>query len=283
MLFEMTIALLGISIAGFGAAAWWDLRTTEFPDWLPYAMIAGGLGTRALASLLTWDFSYVISSALVGCIFLGFGLMLYWLRQWGDGDAWLLGAMGFLFPDSGWFMTATMLPFPAAMLFNFFLVAFFYLLVYSVFLGVRSSDISRGFIKELRGSAREIGRLVGGFTAACIILVAIISWRFGVPPGELLYVLVFPPLLLSIMVFTRYGRFVEANLFKRKVPASRLREGDVLASDRWRGLSAREVAALRKKGGDVWIKEGVRFAPVFLATVLVTLMWGSLLAIFMAF
>ena len=281
MLFEMTMILLGVAVGGFGLAAYWDLKTTEFPDWLPYAMIVMALATRGTFSWLTGEYSYTIGSALTGALFLGFGLALYWLRQWGDGDAWLLGVMGFLFPDSGSFATTVLLPFPAALLFNFFLIAFFYLLAYSLFLGFRSRDVSAGFLKELRNSARSIIILVGGFTAATLSLIAFVSWHLMIPATGLLYLLLFPPALLSVLVFMRYGRFVESSLFKRKVPAEKLREGDVLAEDRWRGLTSREIARLRKKGGDVWIKEGVRFAPVFLITVIVTLLLGNLLALFM--
>jgi Flp pilus assembly protein protease CpaA len=277
MLLEMTMVLLGVSVAGFGLAGYWDLKTTEFPDWLPYVMIALALGIRGVFSLMTGDFSYIIYSTIIGLGFLGFGLALYWLKQWGDGDAWLLGALGFLWPDSGSFAVAVLLPFPLTLLFNFFFLAFFYLLVYSVFLGLRSRDVSGGFLKELGGAGREIGRLVGAFTLACLGLMFWVAWQFGVQVWSLLYILAFPPLLLSVLVFMRYGRFVEGNLFKKRVPASRLRAGDVLVKDRWRGLTEKEVAALRKRGGHVWIKEGVRFAPVFVITVVVTLLWGNLL------
>jgi len=265
---------------GFGLAGYWDLKTTEFPDWLPYAMIALALGTRGVFSLMVGDFSYIINSVITGSAFLGFGLVLYRFRQWGDGDAWLLGSMGFLWPESGSFAVATLLPFPAALLFNFFLIAFFYLLVYSVALGMRSPKVAGRFIRELGRAGRDIGRVVGAFTLACLGLVGYVAWQFGLPVWNLLYILAFPPLLLSVLVFTRYGRFVENNLFKKRIPASRLRVGDVLIKDRWRGLTEKEVAGLKKKGGEVWIKEGVRFAPVFVIAVLVTLFWGNLLMLF---
>jgi hypothetical protein len=281
MLLEMTLILLGISVVGFGLAGYWDLRTTEFPDWLPYAMIALALGTRGAFSLFTGDFSLITGSVLFGTGFLAFGLALYWMRQWGDGDAWLLGATGFLWPDSGSIVVPTLFPFSAAILFNFFFIAFFYLLVYSVGLGVRSPDVSKKFLKELRDARMEIARLVGIFTLACIALIAVISWQYSIPLAGLIYIMGFPLLLLSVIVFTRYGRFVESNLFRKKISAREIRVGDVLIEDRWRGLTEQEARKIRRKGGEVWIKEGVRFAPVFLINVLVTLMWGSILVLFL--
>jgi Flp pilus assembly protein protease CpaA len=220
MLFEMTLILLGVAVGGFGLAAYWDIRTTEFPDWLPYVMIALALGTRGVFSFLLGDYSYIMNSLIIGAAFLGFGLLLYYLKQWGDGDAWLLGVLGFLFPDSGGFATTTLLPFPAALLFNFFLIAFFYLLAYSVALGLRSRDVSAKFLKVLGDSGRDILKMVGGFTLATLLLMAFAAWQYQIPAWKLLYLLVFPPLLLSVLVFTRYGRFVETNLFKRKIPAA---------------------------------------------------------------
>jgi len=277
MLFEMTLLLLGISVVGFGLAGWWDLKTTEFPDWLPYAMIGGALATRAVFAFLMGDYSIIIGSVMIGVLFLGFGLLLYWTKQWGDGDAWLLGALGFLWPDSGSFLIIGFLPFPAIMLFNFFFIAFFYLLVYSIALGIRSPEISRGFLKELKGSRKDLLKVTGAFTLAIVILVAAMSVAFSIPLIELVYLLVFPLILLSVLLFTRYGRFVEGNLFKRKVAAEQVREGDVLAHHKWRGLTIEEVDKIKKKGKPVWIKEGVRFAPVFLITVLITLLVGNIL------
>ena len=280
MLFEMTMILLGISVVGFGLAGWWDLKTTEFPDWLPYGIIGGALATRAGFAFLMGDYSLIINSVIVGLLFLGFGLLLYWTKQWGDGDAWLLGAMGFLWPDSGSFLITGFLPFPAIMLFNFFFIAFFYLLVYSIALGIRSPEISKGFLKEIKGAKRDLLRVTGLFTMAIVGLMVAMFLMFSIPLVELLYLLIFPLLLVSVLLFTRYGRFVEGNLFKRKVAADKVREGDVLAHDKWRGLTEEEVKRIRKLGKPVWIKEGVRFAPVFLITVLITLLVGNILMFF---
>lgn len=280
MLFEMTMILLGISVAGFGLAGYWDMKTTEFPDWLPYVMIALALAVRGVFSFLLWDFSLIVYSILIGGGFLLFGLMLYWFKQWGDGDAWLLGVLGFLFPDSGSFVVATLIPFPLALLFNFFFIAFFYLLAYSIGLGLKSPKVARRFLREFRNAGREVARLVGGFSIAIVFLMAFMAMQLAVPLWNLAYMMVFPPLMLSVMVFTRYGRFVENNLFRRKIPARKVRIGDVLAEDKWRGLTEKEVKQIRKKGRHVWVKEGVRFAPVFVITVLVTLLWGNLLLLF---
>ena len=277
--------LLGIGVAGFGAGAYWDLKSTEFPDWLPYSMIVAAVGVRAVFSYLEGDVWIVLDSLIWGLLFLGVGLGMYYARQWGDGDAWFLGVAGFLFPDSAGLIQAQGLalfgfPFPIVFLFNFFLVAFVYLIAYSIILGLRNPKEAGKFLGELKASSKEIAVMVVSLGVVCAGLSYYLYTAFSATLQSLSLILILPVLLLFVLVFMRYGRFVEANLFKRKIPASRLREGDVLVSDRWRGLTAGEVERLRKKGGEVWIKEGIRFAPVFLITLLVTLMWGSLLMAF---
>jgi hypothetical protein len=274
--------LLAIGLGGFSVAAWLDLRTTEFPDWLPYCIIVLAVGVRAAFAWLQSDPAIVTTAILTGSLFLGFGLALYYTRQWGDGDAWLLGAMGFLFPDETGFVPAAgsgaPFPFPVTLLFNFFLISFIYLLVYSFGLGIRSRQASRRFFVELRKDARGMARVAVLFSAGAAALSLGLLW-LGAAPYMLLPLALSPLVLLSVMFFMRYGRFIERDVFRRNVPVGRLREGDVLASDRWRGLTRKDIESLQRKGGTVEIKEGVRFAPVFVITLPVTLLVGNLLLV----
>lgn len=272
--------LLAIGVVGFGLGGYWDLKTTEFPDWLPYSMIVLALVVRGVYSFATGDFTPLINSVMIGVVFLAFGLALYFSKQWGDGDAWLLGALGFLFPDPAGFAFSSFFPFPIIMFFNFFFIAFLYLLVYSIALGIRSRDASRKFFSELKGNSRNIVAMIVVFSALCMGMFIYFHYFYMIPIHIISQLLLLPPLFIVLVFFLHYGRFVEKNMFKRKIPASKLREGDVLVSDKWRGLTKKEVAELKEKGGEVWIKEGVRFAPVFVITLLVTIFFGSLVGLF---
>ncbi len=266
-----------VGVAGFGIAGYKDLRTTEFPDWLPYAIIVAALGIRGTFSYFTGDWTFLTNSILVGLAFLGGGLALYYAKQWGDGDAWLLGALGFLFPDAAGLALATPLPFPLILLFNLFLVSLLYLIAYSIALGIKNPGQFVHFKKQLRKEAKGIATIFLVFTGLTMgLLVAVMQM---VPDPTRFYPLAFgfPPLLLGLLFFVQYGRFIEQHLFRKKIPVKSLRVGDVPAEDKWRVLSAKEIAALRKRGGTITVKEGVRFAPVFAVTVLVTVLWGSLL------
>lgn len=275
--------LLAIGIGGFGLAAYWDLKTTEFPDWLPYTMIILALAVRGVSSLILQDWSVLTDSVIIGLAFLGFGLLLYFLKQWGDGDGWLLGALGFLFPSpSGFSVQAGSFPFPFILLFNFFLVAFAYLVIYSIALGIRTPGVKALFLKSLRRDAKGMVSIIAVFTIACILVIAYMNLVYLMPFQAFSILAVFPPVLFLLLLFLRYGRLIETHVFRKRIPASKLRAGDVLISQRWRGLTEGEVRGLKKKGGNFWIKEGVRFAPVFLITLLVTLSYGSLAMLFLA-
>jgi Flp pilus assembly protein protease CpaA len=277
--------LLAIGVVGFGYAGWKDLRTTEFEDWLPYCIIIAALAVRGAYTLISGDFTVITNSVFFGLIFLGFGYLLYFLRQWGDGDAWLMGALGFLFPDSAGFvpLTGSIMPFPLLMIFNFFLVALIYLIFYAIALGFRTPKVHRTFRKNLRERKTGIGTVFIILVAAAAAFTFCMNSAFSIPLHRFSSLFMLPFLAVAILIFFSYARAVEGDLFKRKIKANDLRAGDVLVKDKWRGLTEAEVKKLRKKGGEVWIKEGVRFAPVFVINVLVTLFIGNLMALIVIF
>ncbi len=268
----LELMLFAIAFAGFGAAGYLDLKTTEFPDYLPYAMIALALLARGAYSFMAADFSFLINSVITGAVFLSLGLAFYHAKQWGDGDAWLLGAMGFLFPDGTGFNVSSLLPFPAVLIFNFFLVSFAYLIAYSIVLGWKHRLFGR-FCSHLKTKSKEMPLILAGCTA---FLAAFAFLLHSLPYPTNSSPLLFPLLLFPLSVFVYYGRFIEQKVFRKKIAVSRLRIGDVPLNMRWKVITKKELAALKKRGGSIWIKEGVRFAPVFFITVIVTFFLGSL-------
>lgn len=277
------LILLVLGVVGFGLAAYWDLKTTEFPDWLPYVMIIIALALRGVFAFIYADAWIFLWSLLIGSAFLGFGLLMYYCRQWGDGDAWLLGVMGFLFPNATGFAVVTVFPFPLTLIFNFFFISFFYLLVYSIALGMKNPKMTAVFFRTLRGELKGMLMVIVIFSALCAGLGLFVVFTYNIPSTFFLYLVMFPILLVAIMLFARYGKFVEKELFKRQIDAKKIREGDVPIDGRWRSLSEAEVRSIRARGGKIWIKEGVRFAPAFLITLLFTMLYGGIFALFILF
>ncbi len=79
---------------------------------------------------------------------------------------------------------------------------------------------------------------------------------------------------LSFSIF--YSKSVEKYFF-RVIPVSQLKEGDVLAVGRIDGLTKEQVAELKRKGGKVRIKDGIRYGFVFFLSLVVTLLYGSVI------
>src|SRR3989338_2176591 len=73
-----------------------DLKTREVPDLLNFGLIFLGFGISLLASLIYWNFSYIISSLLGFLFCFLFACIMFYTGQWGGGDAKMLMAMGAL-------------------------------------------------------------------------------------------------------------------------------------------------------------------------------------------
>ncbi|MCD6591143.1 MAG: prepilin peptidase [Candidatus Aenigmarchaeota archaeon] len=271
--------LLIAGIAGFGYASYLDLRYTEFPDYVPYSLIIFSLITRGVYSLYTKNLNYFFNSLTVGVMFLSFGLLLYHAKQWGDGDAWLMGALGFLFPDSAGFSVNSRFYFPFMLLFNFLFVSLVYLVAYSIVLGLKQRSVYRLFINRLKNKKRKIVTLSMVFLAFSWGSGAYLMLFFQLSILGVLPLLVLPLLFVAILIFSEYARVIEKNLFKKKISVKDLKVGDVLADDKWKGLTENDLKRIRKIKKYVWVKEGVRFAPVFLITLLITMLFGGILPI----
>jgi len=274
------IALLAVGIVGFGLAGYLDLRYTEFPDWLPYSMIVLAVVLRGAFAFFENNWMILGNSVFIGLVFLALGLLLYFTRQWGDGDAWLIGALGFLFPEQAGFGGATLLPFPLAVLFNFLFVSLIYLIMYSVILGIKNRSVNRKYLEGIRKCKNRFVAFVALFFAVPWGFASIMHLQFSLGMNQLMQMILLPFLLTFILFFSYYAKAVEKYMFKRKIKTSELKEGDVILDGRWRGITKKEIGKIRAESRHVWIKEGVRFAPVFIITMLISLFYGDLILIF---
>jgi len=273
----LDIILLIVGIAGFGLASYFDLKYTEFPDLLPYGMILAVLIIRVLFSFYSADFNQLFGSIITGLLFLAIGLGIYLSKQWGDGDAWLLGVLGFFLPNNFFNFQNSILPNYLSLLLNFFLIAFFYIVIYSFAMGFNKKDVRKLFFKRIKGEARLSVLLSLIFFACYLVFLFYINYSIGIPARNFYIHLSFPFLIVFIVFFLQYAKSVESKLFKKKINVKELKPGDVIIGSRWKGLTEEEIKKIKRRGGTVWIKEGVRFAPVYLITLLVSVLVGGLL------
>lgn len=81
-MFELII--LAITLLGSSVGAAIDLKTTEIPDKVFYAMLALGLPLMLLQAYLNANMQSLILSCIVGLAFLGFGIFMYKIGQWAE-------------------------------------------------------------------------------------------------------------------------------------------------------------------------------------------------------
>ena len=292
------IELLAVAIAFVGscAAAAWDLKTTEIPDEIPYAMAAVGLLLAAVLSILQWSYWPIAVSVAVGCCLLGFGFLMYYFGQWGGGDVKLLAAIGFLLPQlpagfapKFWFG----LPFPLSYLFNVFFIGVAYMLLYAFVFALLNRKVFVHFANDVKASASVllIGSIVLFVAFFGLNFYFLTIFPFGSGVASAMYGLdtamllrnSLLPLLITIGLFFvwKFAHAVEDVGFKKKIPMSMLRVGDILLeSKELDGITEQQLRKLKRSGKrHVWIKEGVRFGPTFPIALLFTLYVGDALMI----
>jgi len=256
-LIAIAIAILGGFVAGL-----WDLKTTDIPDEAPALMAVLGLFLWYVSGMTTGDWTPFITSAILGTVVFAGGWALYKAGQWGGGDAALLAGIFYLVPN------ITQL---ADFIFDFFIVALGYLIVYSISLGVLNPKVFGYTFGEIK--QRKLTPLLVWIALNILALVplsgmgtkyALIGWLTLA--------------IASVILFYVYAKVVERRLFKRVIPVSKLKVGDVLAdSKRWEGITAEQITELARKHKTIAVKEGVRFGLVFPIALIVSLLLGNIL------
>ncbi len=254
---------LAISVAGSLICGIHDLFTTDIPDSVTNFMIVSGIAIWYFHSIFTGSMLPLAMSLATGLAFTAIGSLLYKSGNWGGGDGKLLAAMGFLLP-----FHPSIPAFPLKFFLNLFYVGGIYSLFYALVLALRVESVAEEFSERMK---RTRGRAV----ATSAILSAASLYLLGPVQAVIVFLSVF-----SIFVAWNFGKAVEERAFIREIDARDVKEGDVLASSKkWIGLTKDEAERIRKSGGKVEIKEGVRFGPVFFLSLLFTLATGKFFGI----
>ena len=251
------IALIGSIIAGL-----WDLRTTEVPDPLPIGMVVIGIVYWVANWLITGDAASLIVSVAVGTALLAAGLLLYKKGQWGGADAWILAAIGYMIPVYNGELF--ILPY----ILNFMVVSIAYTVVYSLVVGMLHAGVFRHVAKDFAQNAKTIAA-VPAAVLAVLLIASMYMPVIGLAPTLL-------ALVVLLVMFWRYATVIEKHVFRKKIPTSKLRKGDVLETGNWIGLTDRQIKRLRRERRYVVIKDGMRFVPVFAIALALTLLYGNL-------
>lgn len=273
--------VFGTALIGSGLASYYDLKTTEVPDWIFYAMLIIGVPVVALNSFLYLGFDNFVLSSVTGLGFLAFGALMYKIGQWGGADAVLLSIVAFLIPKSPeMFSPSLILPFPVALLINVFVIGTIYIIFYSLVYAFMNRWVVESFVREFRKSRRLFVILPVSLFVFISALMIYLDWLLGLVSdfGSVFYGALLAAIAsTALFAYYKFARIIEEFGFKRKIPVSKLNVGDMLLDTKeLRGIDKQELEKVKKSGKKtVWIKDGVRFVPAILLALLFTLLVGD--------
>ncbi|HIH25177.1 prepilin peptidase [Candidatus Woesearchaeota archaeon] len=202
-----------------------DIKTREVPNWLNYSLIAIGLGSRAIYSIITQDKSYLIYGLIGLGIFFIIANIMYYAKQWGGGDAKLLIGMGAMFGNYEgikYLNPVFDLPFILILIINILVAGAIWGIVYSTYLAIMNN---KEFVKNIKENTHKnfIYLIIIGIIIIILSLIINNEFRF------LIFIL---GITLSLLPSTYiFFKSVEKSSMYKKVNIERLTEGDWIAED----------------------------------------------------
>ena len=250
---RLAITLLGSAVAGYQ-----DLKTSDISDILVFSMIGLGLAIHGVESLMVGSIDPFLSSLGTAFILGIFALAMYYAGAWGGGDGALLVAVGALLPTAPLASSITSIPFLAVYFVSVFVVGFLYSLTYLSLTVFRNAKTRTAYIKSI---VQNQG-MIYIFTAFAAVALALDRSIIG---GLLSVLLLLVPFIYQLSAVSELA-------FLQKIPVRKLKVGDMIGEDiprlgifkrKIRGLTLQEVKAIRRVKKFVFIRDGVRYGPVF--------------------
>jgi Flp pilus assembly protein protease CpaA len=254
---ELVLNILALAALGVGSIT--DLKKREVPDWVSYGLMFAALGTRLLYSIFTQEKSFFLTGLYGFIFFVIISHILYYLKQWGGGDAKILMAVGALI---GFNLEL------AFFILLLILVGALYGLFFSAHLAI---DNEQQFKSSFKSYLREFRLLANA--AIVFLVVGILSF--------FVFEFQFSFLIFSIAVIACIGIYsflfvkaVEDTCLIKKVKASELTEGDwvmetirinnkILITENNLGITKEQMAKLKNYKKLITIRLGVPFIPAF--------------------
>jgi Flp pilus assembly protein protease CpaA len=245
-----------------------DIKKREVANWLTFSLITFALAYRAFFSAYSGDWMFLVYGLGGFGLFFVLGNLFYYSGMFAGGDAKLLFGLGAVLPFEGYLSFVSV---GWGFVFILFLIGAVYSLIYSIFL------VSKNYPKFSKSFKKNLGKknLLILMSAFAICFIAVLLYSFGFS----LFLLVIG-LLLSFFFFglVVYAKSLDVCMIKLVSP-KKLTEGDWIMGDiklkngtikkTVHGLSAEDIARLRKAGKMVFIKDGIPFTPAFLVAFLI--------------
>jgi len=281
---SFAVLVITVSVIFQILASLFDLKTGEIPEGVNYGYVFLVLAISAVDAFSSADASLLIDTIIMGAAFFAVGFMLFYLGQWGGGDVKLMagigGSMGYL-AHVGSIPQAAVFPFYVTYFVNMGFIAFPYVLIYGLILGIGNKRTGKEFLACF-GNRKIQAFLVLSLTPSIAAVV------FNLYQIAVLYLLI-PPLVIAAL----YLKAVEKTALQDEVAVSELREGDVVAQDLYagtekiasrrdiEGFSSEDLAKVKKLAeeqkipGKIMIKRGIKFAPVLFLSYVTVIFIGN--------
>ncbi|MBS3149930.1 prepilin peptidase [Candidatus Woesearchaeota archaeon] len=285
---ELVFTVVAIIILVIAAII--DIKTKEVPNIASYSLIAIVLSLKLIKSIIEKNFMYFIY-ALIGLgIFLIVGLVLYYTKQWGGGDAKLLMGIGaaFLFYplELKEFFNPVIndFPFILTILINIFIVGSIYSILWCIGILIKN----KSFSKVIKSSIKDISNskiTLIWFTIIFLIIILSFFNTFGI-------LLLIGTVLATITGFLlKIIKTIESDYLIKEIPIAKLTEGDWVLNEikiknkliykpQNTGISKNNILKLKKlKIKKVTIKEGIPFVPAIALGTIISIILGNLIFI----
>jgi len=280
------LILFSIAFIALAVGAITDIKTREVPDWVNFGLISAGLGIRALYSITTFDWTFIINGVIGLIVFVILAYIMFYTGQWGGGDSKMIMGLGAVL---GLPLTLSPLPFILVFMINVIIVGAVYGTFYSIILAVKHR---KKFVKEFLKIIHD-KKIMKYRKIILLILVAfLILTLFVVKDLVIKWIL----LIFLFMIYLSINviffiKAVELSSMFKFVEPGKLTEGDWIAKDykidgkkicgpKDLGISRKQIKkliALKRKGKikKIKIKEGIPFVPSFLIAFIITLTLGA--------
>lgn len=238
-------------MVAFTVGSAWDLMTTEVPDSISVASIIVGVILHSTVFLRTGNIDPLIWCLAAGTGFGIYGWAMYFTGSWGGADAFAIMALGF--------SAAVSLSGPTVvhifdLLINTMLAGFFYAVIFAVFQAYRTEGFLNEFFGEIGSSRMRIFIEAAAALSASFLLAEI----FFINP--IFYLASF----VGMIFLYRFLNVIEENAMTTKKNASEVEPGEVIVEggedSKIKGVTEEQLEDL---SGEVTVKEGIMFVPVF--------------------
>ena len=223
MIFWELIIIISLIAVVFAVIT--DIKSREVPNWISFTLIAIGIFSKLIYSIINSDFSYIVYGIIGLLIGTFIGFIMYYTKQWGGGDAKLLIGLTTIFisyEGITLFNSNINIPFLFILITNIIIFGGLYGMIYGLFLAIKNLD---KFKEEWRKNKHpEI--IIGIILLFILPLIGIIFLK-----PLFYFTLILGIISLFLIVMLEIARTVEKICMYKKIPSKKLVEGDWIADD----------------------------------------------------